>query len=562
VWRLVALALAGLMTEEAGAEWGRTADDYHVLPLGSPPNHSSALCSDLNGGCWVAGDPVGLCHVDRLGNLTWGDTALWLEEPGYNACLTPVDTESVIVAMQRYENGDVPKIYLNRINLAQELMWGRDGLALDASDRLQFIFGIGAGPVANTYLIHWDRVDEDFREHDRRLQLVNSDGEFLWGASGIGLNGWSEKTSRIITTSDHCVIAAHPVDPIPTVEVVKISANGERLWQRRFNITAEEYVRGWQPTDAESDRDGGIILVNKYKRWASLDDSLRYFVLNILRISGDGDSLWTHKVFERQVEHDRIWGKIKDPFIQCYFVLNYAGSDCFFAAWLDNPEYIGDSFRVISFDVDGAFHWNDPVDVALSASNFGNLIGVDSDSSVFYIWHDGDRDRGDRSIQQWGQRISLNGERMWEDQGRAIQTRTPWHHSATTDCNGGVITIVEFAYPAVQMMNRNGVIGAVLPPVSVHEDRHDSYPKISIIGSVYPNPFNSSSTLSFTLPSPGRYTLSAFDLAGRDAGRIAEGVLPVGTHSLRWTAPGAGVWFVRLSDGKGNAATIRAVCVP
>ena len=495
------------------AEWGRTADDYIALRIGD----RSVICSDLNGGCWIAANPVGLCHIDRLGNVTWGDQFLYFEPViNYNPKIVPVDTASVIVAMQRYEDED-SKVYLNRINTERELLWGENGIPLANTDANQPLFDVFPGPVPNTFLIHW-------AGRNRSLQLINSDGEMLWDVDAISLPMWSEN-SKILTTSDNCIIAAHPVDRYPRqnplVEVLKFNADGEQLWQRRYAITGEEPIlRGWELSDVESDRDGGVILSTKYKRWESLDDSLRYFSLGIMRISSDGDSMWTHKVYERLVEpiNPHSPRSIIDPLGQCEFILNHAGLGHFFASWVDNLRHSDDDpFKVISFDEDFELHWDEPLDVIISPDGYGSVDVIDSDSSVCYVWRDRDPDRENSIIQQWGQRIGVNGERLWDDRGRIIQNHGIWRQSATTDGNGGVITIVEFVFPAVQMMNRNGEIGVVLDPVGVSDD-FDFVGQINHPAklSIYPNPGNSYLNVELSPVFPNEaFNYRIYDIIGR-----------------------------------------------
>ena len=53
------------------------------------------------------------------------------------------------------------------------------------------------------------------------------------------------------------------------------------------------------------------------------------------------------------------------------------------------------------------------------------------------------------------------------------------------------------------------------------------------VGHLYPNPFNSETTLSFTVSAAGPLTLRLFDLNGRVA-RDWSGHFEVGRHSLTW----------------------------
>ena len=535
------IVLLVVLVDSSMAQWGRAADELIRLPLGPGPQ----ICSDGNGGCWVAANPVGLCHVDRNGNLTWGNYALIIPPAtSYDPKPVLADNGEAILAMEIvYEDDDRQTVYLQRFNLDREFVWGEEGIQLDTSSRSQSIFGAYAGPVDDTYLIHWARFDDGGNKYPR-LQLINGDGDFLWGIDGIGLN-WPLTNSHFTLTSDQCVIAAQNVRPHPAIEIIKIDSEGERQWSSILTTLAEDVLQRTLG-DAESDRAGGAILVYEYERYLTINDTLReYRGVNAMRISGNGDSLWTRQLYER----DYVYG---DRFT-INPLINYAGSGRFFIAWADYPH----TFQVVALDIDGELLWGEPVDVALNSISYGRLEAVDSDSGVCYAWVDTDHDR-ESVQQQFGQRISLDGERLWGDRGRAIQARTVWNSSISTDSNGGVITVVDFP-TSVQMINRNGEIGVVLP-VGIDDEIDKHKPsRLSPQLFIYPNPANSLTTLKFTTPTIRDMTLKFYDLQGRLLfdDFIQPGAL---THPLDISVFPSGSYILQLQSGAiGSSRTLSII---
>ncbi len=67
-----------------------------------------------------------------------------------------------------------------------------------------------------------------------------------------------------------------------------------------------------------------------------------------------------------------------------------------------------------------------------------------------------------------------------------------------------------------------------------------------------PNPFNPSTTLSFTLPRAEQISLTVYDITGRRVAEIARGFYPAGMHSTVWDARecASGVYFCTLRAGK------------
>lgn len=71
------------------------------------------------------------------------------------------------------------------------------------------------------------------------------------------------------------------------------------------------------------------------------------------------------------------------------------------------------------------------------------------------------------------------------------------------------------------------------------------------ISSAYPNPFNNTLHITYSLTEAGETTLKAFDLAGREAATLIAGNVKVGVHRAEWVADGlpSGIYLLRLESG-------------
>ncbi len=67
----------------------------------------------------------------------------------------------------------------------------------------------------------------------------------------------------------------------------------------------------------------------------------------------------------------------------------------------------------------------------------------------------------------------------------------------------------------------------------------------------YPDPFNPTTTISFSLPVNGFLSLKIYDVLGREVSTLVSEVLPAGSHSVQWNATNfpTGVYFYRLQAG-------------
>jgi hypothetical protein len=80
---------------------------------------------------------------------------------------------------------------------------------------------------------------------------------------------------------------------------------------------------------------------------------------------------------------------------------------------------------------------------------------------------------------------------------------------------------------------------------------YQSGPHSFEISKLYPNPFNPSTEISFSLPMDGHVHLAAYDVRGQEMGIIFEGAQSIGKHSYTWNASNlpSGVYYIRLQAG-------------
>ncbi len=79
--------------------------------------------------------------------------------------------------------------------------------------------------------------------------------------------------------------------------------------------------------------------------------------------------------------------------------------------------------------------------------------------------------------------------------------------------------------------------------------------------SAWPNPFNPSTTLRWTLPERVHCRVSIHEVSGREVAELAEGVMEAGEHERGWTARdergrplSSGVYILRLRAGQLSAS--------
>jgi len=87
------------------------------------------------------------------------------------------------------------------------------------------------------------------------------------------------------------------------------------------------------------------------------------------------------------------------------------------------------------------------------------------------------------------------------------------------------------------------------------------------LDAAYPNPFNASTTIGFTVPLAGLVELAVYDLAGRRVATLANGIYAPGSYRAMWDGTGdlgrgigSGVYIVQLT-ASGHSYQTRTVLI-
>lgn len=90
-------------------------------------------------------------------------------------------------------------------------------------------------------------------------------------------------------------------------------------------------------------------------------------------------------------------------------------------------------------------------------------------------------------------------------------------------------------------------------------------PSASVIHSNYPNPFNPSTTIEYSIPQAGRVKLSIFNLRGQKVKTLLDSDIERGQHRVVWDgrddgnrSVASGVYFIRL-EAAGKTSIRKAM---
>jgi flagellar hook assembly protein FlgD len=68
----------------------------------------------------------------------------------------------------------------------------------------------------------------------------------------------------------------------------------------------------------------------------------------------------------------------------------------------------------------------------------------------------------------------------------------------------------------------------------------------------YPNPFNPTTTISFSIPQLGMVSLKVYDITGKLVTTLINEQMNIGYHSIDWdgTNQSSGMYLVRMESGE------------
>ncbi len=93
------------------------------------------------------------------------------------------------------------------------------------------------------------------------------------------------------------------------------------------------------------------------------------------------------------------------------------------------------------------------------------------------------------------------------------------------------------------------------------DDRYVLMPQECTLYPAYPNPFNSTTTITYTLPLQSNVAMQVYNTRGQLVDVLLDRVMPAGRHSVVWDASrfSAGVYLVRMVDRDRNSKETQKV---
>ena len=503
------------------AQWSTDPNNNLIVGYGLDPH----ICSDSAGGCYITYDYhstayprwLALERLDKYGYKSWGINKRILgESPEQSGAEIIEDgVGGVIVSfIDRYENLPywTQRVRLQKVDSNGNFLWGPTGVKVtldEINQGSQKIVNDGEGGA----VVIWVNTQAQYK-----VNRISSDGHRMWGDSGIvaGINGWYDPALLARTTDKKYVVSAE--------------RNTIKYFDENGNLFYNDSLDFWL-FSIISDGVGGIVLSGKVwngmipKLVAQRKDSL-------------GSNLWQGSYVE-----------IADSLDIGASLNVLANINYYHYGWLGRKNGVTEILQIQSLRNDGTKLFNvGSISLSDSATSITSIPIISSlEGSNIYAWIYWDSPQTYNA--NYARRIDTTGSDIWKKSPVLLNEPSLGYFSMTTDCFGGAIGVgylnSDFAIRVLKV-SINGNLGEIITSTANNTD--DILIGDSFLYQNHPNPFNYSTIIKYQIDDNCSIKISIYDILGREVKTLVNEQQHPGSYTIKWDAlnVSSGVYFYQL----------------
>jgi hypothetical protein len=356
------------------------------------------------------------------------------------------------------------------------------------------------------------------------VSRYNDAGDSTWIRHVFDLNGSSACGLTEARDGEYLIAGTAWSADQQQARVVAYDATGTLLWSQRYTNPPD---RNFYPVSILPMPDGGFMLVgNAVGRYGSIPTNMC-----VLRAEAGGVRRWMH-----QYEHPEA----------SLFVFNACGADSsniYVSCRLEPSNHVDPTYaEIFKIDAVGVTVWSHPINSLGRRAAEGVIASERDHGFIFSV------------VTQVGQHVSLlhlnaTGEVEWESDFASPQYYlNGWLPAQLSDGSYSVLFL------ATDIHDASISTGLAHFDADACAEQRIGAPTTITLLECYPNPFNSTTTISFSLPKTGHVELSVYDVTGRKTGGLLSaptGVVAAGEYHVEFDGKDlpSGIYFVRLNAG-------------
>lgn len=377
--------------------------------------------------------------------------------------------------------------------------------------------------------LHGD-IDRDFW-----LVVTDEEGEELWSQSYGGGDG--DICYSLIQTADDGFVLAGYTQSFGEGDhdfwLVRIDEDGDELWSQTYEGEDRDVCYSIIETVG-----GGFVLAGYTRSFGAGSDFL------LIKVDEDGEVVWSHNYSN---ENSAI----------CYSAIQTRDGGFALAGTTYSLAEETWHFWLVRTDEDGDSLWSQTY-----VRRFADLCFQDGCNTIIQTPDGGFALAGVSSVcdngapaNMWLVRTDNGGRELWSQNYLYYQNDEACFSAVQTDDNGFVMG----GYKRERGDSDFLLVKTEPDPVSMPRIVEPEPPIEFTLFPAYPNPFNSTTRISYGLPVAAGVRIQAYDISGRLVETVVDEKLPAGYHSAVWNAPAvpSGVYLLRMESGR--FATVRKV---
>ena len=264
-------------------------------------------------------------------------------------------------------------------------------------------------------------------------------------------------------------------------------------------------------------------------------DFLKFYINGILKDSWSGTTdSWSQLTYAVQAGQNIFkWEYVKDNMVS-------SGSDC---AWIDD----------IVFPTTGGTAGSPVISVSTTSLAFGNVLVGEEQELPVVITNSGTAALLVNASTQSPYYIGEDGallQNLIVPAGEIATLIVRFNPTVEGSFNGTLTLLTDDNSSPIVAIGLTGVGSPVAGDDNVN-------PVITELKGNYPNPFNPSTTIAFSVKEQGPVRIDIYNLSGQKIRTLVNGNMTAGNHTVVWNGTdgnsrtvGSGVYFFKMSAGK------------
>jgi hypothetical protein len=473
------------------------------------------LCSLFLLCCAVYASAPDTLWTRTYGNEYYGDATSVYETS---------DGGFILAGIMTVESESQPSLYLVRINANGDLLWLKTP-GIYSYGGTSFVHMRSDGNIVlicNAYLSEY--------YSGIAFVLFDSDGDTISTQRFTSVDGpWLSAAKA--TADGGYIITGEVGVPCMTTDIVVIRTDnsGNQQWSVQYG-----YGHNYDEAECIVEMPDHSFLI----AGTSTMDYQPYLKYMHMRLfSAAGDSLWSHEYYET------------------------SRYDLHAAMLSSSGKYVivGDSMSthacMIQLETNGQFDW---WRTYCETNESYSVNWLHEASGGDFVWAGTVKSASDTAYNMGLTRCAPNGDILWSQSYGGIYSAYCSAAGQTQD--KGYILLGRTRDPQ-SPQNWKMYVVRTRPDYTAINDPFTLQPS-SFSLSCFPNPFNPTTTISFTLPQASKVKINVYDMLGRDKACLVRGMYAAGEHhvSLDGSALSSGVYFARLESG-GLARTQKLLLI-